>query len=194
MENKAVREKMQTSATGSLRKNKIRGFTLVEFLVVIFIIGLFSTLISIRIEGALSGGDLRLATRQIMGAINELRGKAAATHKEQFLGLNVDENYLYTYQPLPEKEDLSGRFYEDHGNYVKAIKRLPDGVKLEDVVIFSKGKTQEGEAAIRFFSNGCIDRSIIHLRNDRNEVYTLKINPITGQITIYDKYIDQEME
>jgi len=185
---------MQTSATGPLRKNETSGFTLVEFLVVMFIIGLFSTLISIRIEGALSGGDLRHATRLIMGEINELRGKAASTHKEHFLGFNIDENYLYTYHRLQEKEDLSGRFQEDQGNYLKAIKRLPDGVKLEDIVIFSKGKIQEGEAAIRFFSNGCIDRSIIHLRNDRNEAYTLKINPITGQITIYDKYIDQEME
>ncbi len=184
---------MPTSATGLRLKNKLNGFTLVEFLVVIFIIGLFSSLIAIRIEGSLSGGDLRLATRLIMGEINQLRGKAAATHKEQVLGLNVDENYLFTLHPLPEKEDLSGMFQEEREAYRK-IKRLPDGVDLEDVVISSKGKIQGGETAIRFFSNGCIDRSIIHLKNERNETHTLKINPITGQLTIYDKYIDQEME
>ena len=74
------------------------------------------------------------------------------------------------------------------------ITKDQDGVDLEDVVISSKGKIQGGETAIRFFSNGCIDRSIIHLKNERNETHTLKINPITGQLTIYDKYIDQEME
>jgi prepilin-type N-terminal cleavage/methylation domain-containing protein len=194
MGKKVVREKMPTLITGLLRENRVNGFTLVEFLVVIFLIGLFSTLISIRIEGSLSGGDLRLATRLIMGEVNHLRGKAASTHKEQVLGLNVDENYLYTFQPLPEKAELSGQFQEEREGYTKTIKRLPEGVNLEDVVISSKGKTQEGEATIRFFSNGCIDRSIIHLRNERNEAYTLKINPITGQVTIYDKYIDQEME
>ncbi|MCK4789659.1 MAG: type II secretion system protein [Desulfobacteraceae bacterium] len=185
---------MPTLITGLLHKNKVNGFTLVEFLVVILIIGLFSALISIRIEGSLSGGDLRLATRVIMGEINQLRGKAASTHKEQVLGLNVDENYLYTYHPLPEKEDLSSQFQEEHGDYLKTIKRLPDGVNLEDVVIFSKGKIQEGEARIRFFANGCIDRSLIHLTNEKDEKYTLQINPITGQITVYDKYIDQKME
>lgn len=185
---------MPTLLTGLVRKNRVNGFTLVEFLVVILIIGLFSTLISIRIEGSFSGGDLRLAARLITGEINQLRGKAASTHKGQVLGLNVDQNYLYTLHPLPEKEELSVRFQEEYGGYLKTIKRLPDGVNLEDVVIFSKGKTQEGEATIRFFSNGCIDRSVIHLRNERNEAYTLKINPITGQVTIYDKYIDQKME
>ncbi len=185
---------MSTLVTGLPRENKVKGFTLVEFLVVILIIGLFSTLISIRIEGSLSGGDLRLAARLIMGEINQLRGKAASTHKEQILGLNVDENYLYTFHPIPEKGELSDRFQEEREGYLKTIKRLPEGVTLEDVVISSKGKTQEGETTIRFFSNGCIDSSIIHLRNERNEAYTLKINPITGQITIYDKYIDQKME
>lgn len=181
------------STTGPLRKNRTKGFTLVEFLVIILIIGLFSTLVSIRIEGSLSGGDLRLATRLIMGEINKLRGKAAATHKKQILGLHLDENYLYTFYPVKEEKELQDLFEEENGKYLER-KNLPDGVSLEDVVILSKGKIQEGEARIRFFSNGCIERSVIHLKNERGEVYTLKINPITGQLTIYDKYIDQEME
>ena len=174
---------MQTLLTGLLWKNRVNGFTLVELLVVILIVGLFSALISIRIEGSLSGGDLRLATRVIMGEINQLRGKAAYTHKEHVLGLNVDVNYLYSFLPLPQEGELS-----------KKIKKLPSGVNLEDVVIFSEGKIQEGEARIRFFANGCIDRSLIHLTNEKDEKYTLQINPITGQITVYDKYIDQKME
>jgi len=181
------------SATGPLGTNRSKGFTLVEFLVVILILGLFTTLVSIRIEGALSGGDLRLATRMIMGEINQLRGRAAATHTEQFLGLHVDENYLYTFRPPQNEEDLSELVQEGKERYLKR-RNLPDGVGLEDVVIFSKGKVQEGEARIRFFSNGCIESSLIHLKNERDEVYTLKINPITGQLTIYDEYIDQKME
>lgn len=184
---------MQTLLTGLLWKNRVNGFTLVEFLVVILIVGLFSALISIRIEGSLSGGDLRLATRVIMGEINKLRGKAAYTHKDQVLGLNVDENYLYSIQSIPQEGELSDQFQEERGDYLK-IKKLPKGVNLEDVVIFSKGKIQEGEARIRFFANGCIDRSLIHLTNEKDEKYTLQINPITGQITVYDKYIDQKME
>ena len=174
---------MQTLLTGLLWKNRVNGFTLVELLVVMLIVGLFSALISIRIEGSLSGGDLRLATRVIMGEINKLRGKAACTHKEHVLGLNVDENYLYSIQSIPQEGELSEK-----------IKKLPSGVNLEDVVIFSEGKIQEGEAKIRFFANGCIDRSLIHLTNEKDEKYTLQINPITGQITVYDKYIDQKME
>ncbi|MCP4665613.1 MAG: prepilin-type N-terminal cleavage/methylation domain-containing protein, partial [Deltaproteobacteria bacterium] len=41
------------------------GFTVVELLAVVFILALFSGLLSVRIGGILSGGDLRLATRMM---------------------------------------------------------------------------------------------------------------------------------
>ena len=57
-----------------------------------------------------------------------------------------------------------------------------------------KGKIQEGEARLLFFPDGSIERSLIHLRNEKNEVYTLEINPLTGAVKIYDRYIEQKSE
>ena len=184
---------MQTLLTGLFKKNRGCGFTLIELLVVLVIMGLFSAIVSLRIEGGIVGGDLRLASRMIIGEIKNLRGKAAYTHKNQTLEFNIEKNIFYPVEPETAEEGLSGLVFEDK-EYPLNSRRLPEGVQLEDVVILTKGKIQEGEAIIRFFPNGCVDRSLIHLRNEKGEVYTLEINPITGQVRIYDRYIDQEIE
>ena len=61
---------------------------------VLFIIGLFLGLLSIRMGDAIIGGNLRLASRMIIGEINRLRSRAAYTHKSQALGFNIDKNSL----------------------------------------------------------------------------------------------------
>ena len=188
-----MKGKMQTLPTGLFTKNRRCGFTLIELLLVLVIVGLFSTIVSLRIEDGIVGGDLRLASRMIMGEIKNLRGKAAYTHKNQTLGFNIEKNIFYPVEREKAEDNLSGHVSVNE-KYPLNSKRLPEGVQLEDVVILSKGKVQEGEAIIRFFPNGCVDRSLIHLKNEKGKVYTLELNPITGLVRIYDRYIDQEIE
>jgi hypothetical protein len=69
--------------------------------------------------------------------------------------------------------------------------KMPKGVILKDVVVFPYGKFQEGVTKIRFYPNGCVDRTLFHLENERDEAYTLEVNPLTGHVMIYDRYIDQ---
>ena len=183
---------MRILPTGSSKQSSLPGFTLLELLVVLFLVGLFSALLSIRIEGVVSGGDLRLATRLIIGEINELRGKAAYTRKDQELGFNLDENSFYPIESEPEDEEPFGWFSEKNDSELN-VRRVPDGVKVEDLVIFSKGKVQEGEAKIKFYANGSVERSLIHLRNEKDSVYTLEINPLTGHVRLYDRYVDQQI-
>ena len=183
---------MLTLQTGLSNKNRVCGFTLIELLVVLLILGLFSALLSIRIEGLFSGGDLRFASRIIINEINNLRGKAAHTRKDQVLGLEVGHNILYPVESAPHREITPEWMIEEKEIPLKAT-YLPEGVRFEDVVVLSKGKVQEGEARIRFFANGCIERSLIHLRNETDKVYTLEINPLTGYVRVYDTYVDQKM-
>ncbi len=160
-------------------------------MIVLFLLGLISGILSLRIEGSLSGGDLRLASRMIIGEINSLRGKAAATRQEQTLALNVDENSLYPLEGDSSEADISGWGREVKTSSLQKGRRLPEGVDLEDVYSFSEGKIQEGEALMRFFANGCVDRTLIHLRNEEDDAYTLDVNPLTGHVRLYDRYVEK---
>jgi len=164
---------------------------LLELLMVLFAVGLFASLLALRVEGIFSGGDLRLASRIVIGEITRLRGLAAATHRERSLRFQVDENVLYAGPEADDGESVPGSGIMEGGSGEKRIP-LPRGVMLKDVVLFPTGKVQDGVADMRFYPNGCVDRTLIHLENEEGEAYSLEVNPLTGRVTIYEGYIEQK--
>jgi prepilin-type N-terminal cleavage/methylation domain-containing protein len=170
-----------------------RGFTLLELVIVLLVLGIFLSVISLRIENVFTGGDLQLASRLIIGRIQTLRGQAAYTRSPQMLGLHIDENTIYAIKsPESGPKGTSGPSVPAEQATPEATP-LPEGVRLEDVVVLGRGKTQTGEARIRFFANGTTERSLIHLRSEAGNVITLAVNPLTGQVRLYDRYIDQQI-
>jgi prepilin-type N-terminal cleavage/methylation domain-containing protein len=180
------------SPTGRKPKADSPGFTLLELVVVLVILGLVISLVIPRFQNALTGGDMRLATRMIIGEIRRFRGDAARTRTTRTMVLHIDDNALYSLETaLVSQPGSEGVGYAEEKKY--DYRELPQGVHVEDVVVLAVGKKQEGEARIRFFANGTVDRSLIHLRNETDEVYTLEINPFTGNVLIHDRYVDQKV-
>lgn len=184
------------SPTGRPRKNETAGFSLFEIAVVLFIISLFFVLVTVPIEGILSGGDLGQATRMLMSEVSKLRGEAAYTRKIQTLVLNIEQNTFYALEPETPVEfrKTEESLFEEEKEVVPGKKDLPSGVSFADVVLDTLGKVQEGKAEIRFFANGCVEHTLIHLKNEGGKFYTLEINPVTGLIRTHEGYIEQKRE
>ena len=184
------------SPTGRPRKNETAGFSLFEIAVVLFIISLFFVLVTVPIEGILSGGDLGRATRMLMSEVSKLRGEAAYTRKIQTLVLNIEQNTFYALEPETSVEfrKTEESLFEEKKEVVPGKKDLPSGVSFADVVLDTLGKVQEGKAEIRFFANGCVEHTLIHLKNEGGKFYTLEINPVTGLIRTHEGYIEQKRE
>src|SRR4030042_5716144 len=172
------------------------GFSLFEFAVVLFIISLFFVLVTVPIEGVLSGGDLSQATRLLMSEVSKLRGEAAYTRKIQTLVLDIEQNTFYALEPetLAEFRKAEESLFEEEKEVVPGKTDLPSGVFFADVVLDTLGKVQEGKAEIRFFANGCVEHTLIHLKNEGGKFYTLEINPVTGLIRTHEGYIEQKTE
>ena len=172
------------------------GFSLLEFAVVLFIISLFFVLVTVPIEGVLSGGDLGQATRMLMSEVSKLRGEAAYTRKIQTLVLDIEQNTFYALEPETPAEfrKKEESLFEEEKEVVPRQKGLPSGVFLTDVVLDALGKVQEGKAEIRFFANGCVEHALIHLKNEGGKFYTLEINPATGLIRTHEGYIEQKRQ
>jgi prepilin-type N-terminal cleavage/methylation domain-containing protein len=180
------------SATGWNRAADCKGFSLFELVIVLFIMSLFLSLVSVPIQGVLAGGDLGRASRMIISEVNRLRGEAAYARKAQVLVLNMTEHSFY---PLEAEQEtrLEGILTETEKRRSRT-QMLPQGVYFEDVVVLSKGKDQEGEAFIRFYANGSVEHSLIHLKNSANQVYTLEIHPVTAYVRIHEGYIEKKKE
>lgn len=171
------------SPTGSKPRGDPRGFTLFELLVVMAILGLFSSLLFSRVGGLAVEGGLREAGRMIANEIRGTRNLAATTRGEQRLGFDLDRNLI----AVPSA-GLEGRLEADDGERL-----LPDGVRLEDVVIRGTG-FRSGRAEIRFHPDGSTEGALIHLRDDEGRVRTLELMPLTGAIRAYGTYVAWEDE
>jgi len=184
------------SPTGRPGRNKTAGFSLFEIAVVLFIISLFFVLVTVPIEGILSGGDLGQATRMLMSEVSKLRGEAAYTRRIQTLVLDIEQNTFYAMEPeIPvEFRKTEESLFEEEKEVVPRRKDLPPGVFFADVVVDTVGKVQEGKAEVRFFANGCVEHTLIHLKNEGGKFYTLEINPVTGLIRTHEGYIEQKRE
>ncbi len=185
---------MRTLRIGISMRGSNQAFTLIELLIVMTILGVFAGIMSLRVEGIFTGGDLSLAARRIIGAITEHRGEAAYRQQERVLCFNMDQHAFYSLKRQEKGDETIFFSKQDENKEIIGKIDLPSGVYFEDVVIPSKGKVQEGEAYMTFFKNGCVDGSLIHLRNEADESYTLEVNPITGQVKVHDGYIEKETQ
>jgi hypothetical protein len=131
-----------------------------------------------------------------MSEVSKLRGEAAYTRKVQTLVLDIDKNTFYPLDPETPAElrNAEESLFEEEREAAPRQKELPPGVSFEDVVLDTLGKVQEGKAEVRFFANGCVEHTLIHLKNEGGKVYTLEINPVTGFIRTYEGYIEQKKQ
>lgn len=68
---------------------------------------------------------------------------------------------------------------------------------LDDGVVFarlysqhSEEAQQEGPGHVYFFAGGQAERSVVHLRNGRGEVFSVLLDPMTGRAEVMDRAVE----
>lgn len=81
-------------------------------------------------------------------------------------------------------------------SYLLKAALLPKGVYFKDVYAEHQlERLDQGEAYIYFFPQGYVERSVINLRDGKDEVhYSLEVNPVTGAVKIERGYKEPELE
>lgn len=161
----------------------VRGFTFLEITVVLFIMGLLLLLIYPKIQ-TLTENSLQSASRRLVGTIQYLYHEAMATRQVRRLtyDLNGGAYQVQVTNSLGE--------WGPPASMAKEWVKLPHGVAFQDVVTLHQGKVTEGEAFTQFFPAGLVEKTMIHLTDQDQHVFTLDINPLTGRVKVYDGYIE----
>jgi general secretion pathway protein H len=146
------------------------GFTLVELIIVIFIISLTAALVMPRLwvrgERALKSEAKRISNT-LMYIYDEAAGK-----KQEYI-LKIDFN-ADTYSYESEKESR--------------VFRMKDNIRFRDIIIPSLGEVSIGEIIYKFGPMGPEEPVTLHLIKDDSE-YTVIFNHITGRAKIYEGHI-----
>ena len=172
---------MPTLRTGTWKNRK--AFTLLELVVVLFIVALFATLVIPRLGAFLSHGDTNKAIRQIRGVVRYLAGMSAATRTPYRLYYDLDEGRCWVH-----RHNEQGEFIEEREILTRPV-RLPPGVHFTDIVT-PRGEQREGVAYTDFFPTGWVENTLIHLEG--GAVVTLKLLSLTGEVKVYEGYVTEE--
>ena len=154
------------------------GFTLIELIVVMMLIGLMTAITVPRFRYALLTDNLKTATRKLAGIVKGLREDAIREHKTLILHFDLDANRFWI--------DSAGMTEEEQILAREKASSLPKGVRI--LGVWSKGKDKQvgGETAIRFNKHGYVQQSVIHLGAEDGREFTLELSPFLRRVRVVE--------
>ena len=161
-----------------------RGYTLIELIVVVVLIGLTLSLTIPRFRYALLTDDLKTTTRKMVGMINNLRNDAIREQRDYFLRFDLESNRIWVDSPAMTEAERTMALE-------KAF-NLAEGVRILDIWFKGEGKKMAGETGIQVNRRGYVQPSVIHLGSDDGTGFTLVLNPFLRRVNILESYVDFE--
>ncbi len=158
---KAAKAKMQISKTGICNK-KATGFTLLELLVVIFILSVITALVIPSFYGS-GEGRLKSEAGKIASLLRYLNDTAISRKETYFLTLNLDTK-------IAKWETPEGKYSE----------------KFESLITLSTTSSKnvsKGEITLFFNPLGLQENLIVTLK-DKEQEMSVSFNPLSGRTKI----------
>ena len=158
-----------------------RGYTLLELIVVIILLGLMFGLTVPKFRQAVLSDTLDATSLRVIGLVENLRERAISDQVSYVLHLDIRGKKLWAFAvnaTEEEQETARERAYQ-----------LPADVKIEDIWSWSNGKLYE-EATIHFSRKGYIEQAMIHLQSEDGRQLSLELTPFLGAIKIHQGYVD----
>jgi hypothetical protein len=163
------------------------GLSLVELSIVILLLS-FLLLLSIpRFGAVLVGQRLNSTGHLITGMVRHLYDQSTAKKRVYRLNYRISDGELWVAFPNDE-----GEYIEDQSSSFTRRRRLPPGVRFEDVVTATE-KVTEGQAYTQFFPSGLVDRTVVHLHAEDGSQLSVLIHPLSGRVTIEPGYRELEV-
>jgi len=141
-----------------------RGMTLIELMVVLFILGLTLTLVRPGLDGITSRWRLRSAAQQVQSVVLWARSAAALR--------NAPAEILYDVPTSEFRVRIEGD--------VHPPRSLPDGVRFERVR-FGNETVEHDVAACRAFPDGTVDSHIVVLADRSGRRVRLTFSRLLGE-------------
>lgn len=157
------------------------GYTLIELIVVIILLGLMFGLVVPKFRQAVLSDSLDATSLRIIGLVEDLRERAISDQISYVLHFDIRGRELWAFASdatAEEQETARERAYQ-----------LPADVIIEDIWSWSRGKIYD-DATIQFSKKGYIEQSMIHLQSEDGRQLSLELTPFLGSIKIHDGYVD----
>jgi general secretion pathway protein H len=178
-------------------QNSLRGFTLIELVLVIFIIGLFTSLVAPAITST-TGLRLKTTTKRVAAGLRFARSQAVisgSTYRATFdlengqvtvASLASDNPYESGMDKgtwRDDDEDLDEERASRQRPPEKKVFSMPPDVTIAQVLIDGE-EIYEETAEIDFFPNGSCSGGEIFLMDSKERIYRISLEFLTGIVKI----------
>lgn len=155
-----------------------RGFTLLELLIVCFLISISLGLAVPAIRNSLVTDQLAAGSRKIISLIKSARSKAVMTQQPYLIFLDPAEQRLW-YQPVAGEDESSTA---EHPSIT-----LPSGIRVLDIKQAGGGREENPASNGLWISKqGYMDKTAIQLSDGNNKSVSLLISPFLPTIQVLD--------
>lgn len=158
-----------------------RGFTLLEIVVVLVIIGMVMTLVIPRLPSS-EHEDLKTSARTLASTLRYLQDRAATTGTTYYLHMEPGTDNVKVMQATAD-----GSEKEPDDPFLQQ-RPTKEGVLVADVVIPRLGKLIEGQVRLDIGAGGLRDFVAIHLRSSGGTFWTVMGFPSSGKVKVYQGY------
>lgn len=167
-----------------VRHERHKGFTLLELVVVITLIGMMLSFTLPRLQDSLFSGGQKKLFRSMILTIKGLRESSVVDQRAGILHVDIDSDSLWTSHEAMTEEELA----KEKENRV----RFSGELSIVDVTYPGKGVLSQGEAEIGFYKKGYSDYAVIHLAEGDDRYHSLVIEPFLPGIKLVDGYLQME--
>ncbi len=161
-------EERRRKTSSFFPRHSSSGFTLVEIIIVLFIIGIASGLVGIWVSRGSGNLEIRKFTKDISAVLRYARTRA------------VSEKKIYCF--VIDREEQKYRLYVEDNDY-KNVELVMDKDIPEDLQMMLQGSDEES-SNIEFFPRGNSTGGVIEIVQENGAGYLIGINRITGKVDV----------
>lgn len=143
---------------------RVKGFTLLEMLAVILLIGIAVAAVSVSVSQGLASARVRAASAELAGALRATRAQAIVRGQEQVFDVDTRAN---SYDGAKRQNVV-----------------LPKGLQVS-ITSAREDQPDEHTGRIRFFPDGSSTGGRITLKADRRE-WHINVSWLTGAVQVID--------
>ena len=154
------------------------GFTLVELLVVVVVLGLITT-ISLPLLSDRGDGAEKQILRRVAGTVKQLYNEATLTRDQFLVTFDLDQNKLEAYRLTTKAGAV------DKESFGKVIDLMP--LRIRQVAVAGQGSFQTGRVSVKIYPLGWMDAAEIDFEREDGRGVNLTFSPLTGTPTINEE-------